>query len=703
MSSDIHIEKDNEDTNKKVNLYSSNFSGSQLEYGIQDGFSTPPPKSRKEDNKLKIEPKTPKKKSGKFFFPSIIEKKKSDLFGIYNNNIDDSSFPSSPTFNIQSVRLRKKDKKTNSITSYFNSTKSSFNSNSKSKSNFDNKFTNSKLKVNLKQKSSQDQINKNIKPPLLVKPNLSAFNKALKQTKLTFSTKQGREKSNDNSVNKIEENIEDDFSDSGTSNSFDSFSNSIDDSSFLFFNNTDHNVKNNNSQNDIFNNFHSELESFEGNTYSKSNNEDNEFTIKNNSQGKNLMKKFTEDKEKKLLDKRDIFDIFNDNSNSNLEFSDNLSDKYKNYEESLSPKFNLNIFNNKKIVENDDRSFYEVSARNIFEAELLLEGESIKESLQFDDNFYNFSLNKKMSKYTKQNINSFIDDDNNLYKYSKINNNISNTKNNSVKKEKRKITLPNDIWKNIINYLNFKEILSMSCTSKQMNKIIRELYIWKKIDIYSIFKNNNIKNKNKFLEELLKSVYTSKIEILIFNIDKDIPTPNMISLIIQNCKNLKSLILSDTSISLKHFENKFEKGERLKSLKYLNINNCYNINYSTLKHLVNGCPNLLKLECCNLNLKPGEFGVIQELQHLQYLNISGNKYLCNLDIKAIYNKENNIKYLDISNCNSLTDRAISFILKNAQNLETIKIYGSNMRITQNSFYLLTKLKIRNVEYQKRNK
>ncbi|ORX35823.1 hypothetical protein BCR36DRAFT_375800, partial [Piromyces finnis] len=377
-----------------------------------------------------------------------------------------------------------------------------------------------------KTKSSQDQINKNIKPPLLVKPNLSAFNKALKQTKLTFSTKQGREKSNDNSVNKIEENIEDDFSDSGTSNSFDSFSNSIDDSSFLFFNNTDHNSR------------------------------------------KKLMKKFTEDKEKKLLDKRDIFDIFNDNSNSNLEFSDNLSDKYKNYEESLSPKFNLNIFNNKKIVENDDRSFYEVSARNIFEAELLLEGE---------------------------------------------------------------------------------KILSMSCTSKQMNKIIRELYIWKKIDIYSIFKNNNIKNKNKFLEELLKSVYTSKIEILIFNIDKDIPTPNMISLIIQNCKNLKSLILSDTSISLKHFENKFEKGERLKSLKYLNINNCYNINYSTLKHLVNGCPNLLKLECCNLNLKPGEFGVIQELQHLQYLNISGNKYLCNLDIKAIYNKENNIKYLDISN------------------------------------------------------
>jgi len=122
-----------------------------------------------------------------------------------------------------------------------------------------------------------------------------------------------------------------------------------------------------------------------------------------------------------------------------------------------------------------------------------------------------------------------------------------------------------------------------------------------------------------------------------------------------------------------------------------------------LKYLINGCPNLQKLECCNLSLKPGEFSIIQELSNLQHLNISGNKHVCNLDIKAIYSKENKIKYLDISNCNSLTDRAISFILKNAQNLETIKIYGSNIRITQNSFYLLNKFKIRNVEFQKRNK
>ena len=122
-----------------------------------------------------------------------------------------------------------------------------------------------------------------------------------------------------------------------------------------------------------------------------------------------------------------------------------------------------------------------------------------------------------------------------------------------------------------------------------------------------------------------------------------------------------------------------------------------------MKYLINGCPNIQKFECSNINLKPGEYGIIQELPHLQYLNVSGNKNLCNLDIKAIYSKENKIKYLDISYCSSLTDRAISFIIKNAKSLETIKINGSNLRITQKSFYLLTDLKIRTVEFQKKSK
>jgi len=109
MSSDIHIEKDNKDFNNNninINLHSSNFNPSQYEYDVHDGFSTPP-RSGKEENKFKIGPKTPKKKTGKIFFPSTIEKRKSDLFDICSNS-DDSSLPSSPTIDIQSVRLRRK-------------------------------------------------------------------------------------------------------------------------------------------------------------------------------------------------------------------------------------------------------------------------------------------------------------------------------------------------------------------------------------------------------------------------------------------------------------------------------------------------------------------------------------------------------------------------------------------------------------------
>lgn len=139
----------------------------------------------------------------------------------------------------------------------------------------------------------------------------------------------------------------------------------------------------------------------------------------------------------------------------------------------------------------------------------------------------------------------------------------------------------------------------------------------------------------------------------------------------------------------------------MNSLKYLNINNCRNINYIAFKCLIDGCPNLNKLECSNINIRSGEFNILKELLNLQFLNISNNKYLCNLDIKAIYSKENKIKYLDISYCNSLTDRAISFILKNAQNLETLKINGTDIRITQKSFYLLSDSKIKNIEFKKK--
>ncbi|OUM69913.1 hypothetical protein PIROE2DRAFT_2110 [Piromyces sp. E2] len=694
MSSDIHIEKDNKNFNNNninLNLRSSNFNSSQHECNVHDGFSTPP-RSKKEGNISRVEPKTPKKKAEKLFFPKIIEKRKSDLFDIYSNN-DDSSLPSSPTIDIQSVRLRRKDKKTNSITSYFNSTKSSFNSNLKSKSIF-----NKSAYSNLKRRNSQEQTKQNISPPPLVKPNLNAFNKALKQTKLIFNSKQSKEtndnnKNSSNSNNVVEKSNEDNFSDSDTFNSFDSFSNSIDDSSFLFFNSSDNEIKNNKSKNNILNSLYSELEDSKVKNKSLSLNESSKSIKKKNIQGKNLLKKFTEDREKILFNKKNSFeifkkddDIFNDSKvNGNIESNDDLLDKFKLFEDTSSPKFKLNIFNEKGVVENDDKTSSEFTARNIFEAELLSEGIDIKESLKFDDEFYNFSLSKKSSKYNKKSnsniFNKKINSENdNIFKYIE-----SNIKNNIIEKEKRKIILPNSIWKNILKYFTFKDVLSLSYVSKHMNKIIFESEKWKRIDLKIINNDTNIKNKTKFLEELLKSIYASNIETIIFNTSKDFPTPNIFSLIIKNCKNIKSLILSETNISVYHFKDNFGKGEKLNSLKHLNINNCNKINYTTLKYLINGCPNLEKLECSNLNLKPGEFSVIQELPNLQFLNISGNKYVCNLDIKAIYSKENRIKYLDISNCNSLTDRAISFILKNAQNLETIKIYGSNIRITQNTF------------------
>jgi len=287
MSSDIHIKGDNK------NLQSPKFSHSQYDFIINEGFSTPP-RTKKEVTKEIKEPKTPKKKPGKLIFNGIIERKKSDLFDICSNS-DDGSLPSSPTVDIQSIKVKRKEKKSNAITSYFNSTKSNFNL----KNEFKPKF-NTQINPNLKQKKTEEKLQQNVIPPPLVKPNLSVFNNALKQTKLTFNSKTNNDNYKNNDEGSNEKTNDEINSDTDTFNSFDSFTNSTDnDSSFLFFNSSDNKIKNN--KNNILCNLLSETADINENK--------NLLSISENS--KTIKKKhnediFNKDNERNLYEKKDF-------------------------------------------------------------------------------------------------------------------------------------------------------------------------------------------------------------------------------------------------------------------------------------------------------------------------------------------------------------------------------------------------------------
>ncbi|KAL6594136.1 hypothetical protein U3516DRAFT_608985, partial [Neocallimastix sp. 'constans'] len=652
MSFDIHIEKDfKKINNDNKNLQSPKFTSKNLEYLEDDKFSTPT-RINKEINKN--EPSAPKKKKGKLFFNSINDKR-NDLYNIYGND-DNSLLPSSPTISIQSLKYKKEKEKE----------KEKEKNNSIPSSSISN---------------SQKYLQQNNIPPPLVKPNLAAFNRAIKKTKLIYSNS-ANIKNNviyDNDYSKDTNNNEN-FSDTDSYDSFDSLTNSGDNNSFLFFNSSENNEKYKLQNNKILNSLDTELNNiYEKKNLFSLNNNSKAITKKNNQRHLNF---FSENLSKKNIDF---------NLNFKDEISNDISDNFNLLKKSISPFFHSH----------DHNIFRKDSSPN-FSVKSIFEYEDFKNINKNDNNnvynFFSIDNNDNLRRTNKKIVqNIYLNIENN-------DNTILNTKkkDENIFSKKRNYQLPNKLWKIIFNYLNYKEILSMSSISKQINLLIEKLDIWKKIDIRT-FPYNNIKNEKKFLKELLKSKYSIKIETLIFNSDKELLTPEIMSLLIKNCKSLKSLIMEKTAITVKHFENNLGKGESINSLKCLNINNCSNINFVAFKYLICGCPNLNKLECSNINLRSSEFCIIRELSDLQFLNISNNKYLCNLDIKAIYNKENKIKYLDISNCGSLTDRAISFILKNAQNLKIIKINGSDIRITQKSFHLLSESKIQTIEYNNRIK
>ena len=405
----------------------------------------------------------------------------------------------------------------------------------------------------MKAKRTEEKFQQNVIPPPLVKPNLSVFNKALKQTKLTFNSKANNDNNNNNDESSNEKTNDEICSDTDTINSFDSFTNSTDnDSSFLFFNSSDNRIKNN--KNNILCNLLSETVDINENKNLLSINENSKFIKKKHNEG--ILKRDSDSNEGNFYGKKDFnllkrdIDIFNLNiasSNNNVTNND-LSDKFKLFNNTGSPTFELNIFEKKHIDNN--KIPHSFTARNIFESELLSEDFDINDSLKYDNIIYNFSQKKLKSKFKNKNKNKNCSLQSNTH----LNKNL-------LLSSKKKIDFSNETWKNICHYLSYKEILTLSCLSKHLNSLIYELDIWKKIDLNQL-STTYIKDKIKFLEGLLTSKYSLKVESIIFDSNKNMPTSNIISLLINNCKNIKTLILTETNISINHFQNNFGQGKR---------------------------------------------------------------------------------------------------------------------------------------------
>ena len=198
--------------------------------------------------------------------------------------------------------------------------------------------------------------------------------------------------------------------------------------------------------------------------------------------------------------------------------------------------------------------------------------------------------------------------------------------------------LNNDILNYIIDILDYKTIIKLAITSKQIKYFIKDYYI---------YDTNNI-----------------------------VPNYELLQIIFKYFSNIKKINICNINVS----DNDFEY---FKNTHSLNMSGCLNISNNCFKYLTN--IDTLIMYRCNQEIITDD--AFKNLPNLRILNISS----CNQITDNAFKYFNNIYVLIMSSCDQLTITDDAFI--NLHNIYTLDISFCN-QLTNNTFKHLNKTNIK---------
>ena len=156
---------------------------------------------------------------------------------------------------------------------------------------------------------------------------------------------------------------------------------------------------------------------------------------------------------------------------------------------------------------------------------------------------------------------------------------------------------------------------------------------------------------------------------------------------------MKSLDLSFTLLTDDHFG----KAVLPKSLKELKLNACRELTEKTLVQIGDQCPELNRIDLY-WNCVISDFGIkrLSKCTKLDYVNLSGCKYLSDSSINHLTENCPDISVLNLTRMEGITDKSIEYISDRTPKLKELYLYAC-AQISDKAFKYLSESEITKLE------
>ncbi|XP_044003987.1 F-box/LRR-repeat protein fbxl-1-like [Aphidius gifuensis] len=219
------------------------------------------------------------------------------------------------------------------------------------------------------------------------------------------------------------------------------------------------------------------------------------------------------------------------------------------------------------------------------------------------------------------------------------------------------------VFFNLKKFTNLHSLTLRNCRLDDIIEDISETITLVKLDL----QDSLIIEKNNMLFDKLVNLEHVSIRRSLVLLDYH---QNLLDSISNTCKKLRHL---EINVNKSLAESTLQTLTEIKNLEYLILPSGLKLSGETIMIISNNCKKLKHLEMTNCTINPvSALDELSKLQHLEYLNLSDAKDILNSSIMAIAYKCKNLKYLNINNCNLITERAL-FTLTTLEKLKKLNV------------------------------